>query len=210
MSFSCLNESGYIGSMMMRGRRAVSRMPSSRSNSQVRFCCAISRRCSLFARRDDHALHGLQLLIEEIAQPRQFLRRRTDRSRARSRRIGWCGRDSPIGPGRRRAGPAAMASCLLRCRWPPKGLRSLRSGLRSKFLRLPRLRPRAAPLRRISVWASLSAPSWPSSDLRFGFGGFVAASPSLLGGLVADFQIAQDRARQLGEAASDRASCFRA
>jgi len=52
MSFSRLNESGYIGSMMMRVSREVSSMPSSRSYSQVRFCCAMSRRCSLLARRE--------------------------------------------------------------------------------------------------------------------------------------------------------------
>ena len=52
VSFSRLKERGYIGSMMMRGRREVSSMPSSRSNSQCRFCCAISRRCSLLARRE--------------------------------------------------------------------------------------------------------------------------------------------------------------
>ena len=111
MSFSCLNERGYIGSMTMRGRRDVSRMPSSRSNSQVRFCCAIRRRCSLLARRGDHALHGLQLLVEKIAQAGEFVRRRRDRSR---RAVSSnCGRENSVAPFAcsRKAGRAARASC---------------------------------------------------------------------------------------------------
>ena len=38
--------------LMMRGSRAGSSRPSSRSNSQARFCCAINLRCSRLARRD--------------------------------------------------------------------------------------------------------------------------------------------------------------
>src|SRR5258705_504166 len=51
ISRSILKESGCIGSTTIRESRALSRMPSSRSKSQERFCCAIKRRCSLLARR---------------------------------------------------------------------------------------------------------------------------------------------------------------
>src|SRR5215510_8438380 len=51
VSFSRLNESGWSGSTMMRESRAGSSRPSSRSNSQARFCCAIRRRCSRLASR---------------------------------------------------------------------------------------------------------------------------------------------------------------
>src|SRR5262249_11130371 len=51
VSFSCLNESGWSGSTTMRESRAGSSNPSSRSNSQARFCCAIKRRCSRLASR---------------------------------------------------------------------------------------------------------------------------------------------------------------
>jgi hypothetical protein len=51
VSRSTLNESACSGSVTTRVRRAVSSRPSSRSNSQARDCCAISRRCSLLASR---------------------------------------------------------------------------------------------------------------------------------------------------------------
>src|ERR1044071_44777 len=44
VSFSRLNDSACSGSMMMRGSRAGSSSPSSRSNSQARLCSAINRR----------------------------------------------------------------------------------------------------------------------------------------------------------------------
>ena len=50
-SRSCLKESGCIGSMTTRVSRAASSVPSSRSKSHARFCCAISLRCSRLARR---------------------------------------------------------------------------------------------------------------------------------------------------------------
>src|SRR3954454_23509731 len=51
MSRSRLNDSGCCGSVITRDKRAGSSMPSSRSNSHERFCCAIRRRCSRLARR---------------------------------------------------------------------------------------------------------------------------------------------------------------
>ena len=48
-------------------------MPSSRSNSQARCCCASSRRCSRLASFDDHALQVGQLLVELLAQPGQLI-----------------------------------------------------------------------------------------------------------------------------------------
>ena len=48
-SSSCLKESGAVGSVITRVRRAVSSTPSSRSKLQDRFCCAIRLRCSLLA-----------------------------------------------------------------------------------------------------------------------------------------------------------------
>ena len=50
--FSCLNASGFIGSMMACGSLEVSRIPSSRSNSQDRFCLASRRRCRRLASFD--------------------------------------------------------------------------------------------------------------------------------------------------------------
>ena len=51
ISFSCLKDRACCESMITRGNRAVSRMPSSRSNSHERLCCAINRRCRRLARR---------------------------------------------------------------------------------------------------------------------------------------------------------------
>ena len=51
VSFSCLKDSGCVGLATIRASRAPSSMPSSRSNSQERFCCAISLRCSRLASR---------------------------------------------------------------------------------------------------------------------------------------------------------------
>ena len=51
VSSSILNESEVAGLTTTRDRRAVSRMPSSRSNDQERCCCAISLRCSRLAMR---------------------------------------------------------------------------------------------------------------------------------------------------------------
>ena len=73
MSFSRLKDSGCCGSTMTRGSRAGSSMPSSRSNSQDRLCCAISRRCSRLASRDDDRREILELLVEIGAQPLQLL-----------------------------------------------------------------------------------------------------------------------------------------
>jgi hypothetical protein len=47
-----LERQGAVGSVMTRVRRAVSSIPSSRSKLQLRFCWAISLRCSLLARRE--------------------------------------------------------------------------------------------------------------------------------------------------------------
>ncbi|MNY53561.1 hypothetical protein D3C86_1893260 [compost metagenome] len=52
LSLSILKDRGLVGSVMTRVRRAVSSTPSSRSNDQLRLCCAIRRRCSLLASRD--------------------------------------------------------------------------------------------------------------------------------------------------------------
>ncbi len=51
VSRSALKESGCIGSITTRGNRAVSSIPSSRSKSQDRLCCAMRRRWSRLARR---------------------------------------------------------------------------------------------------------------------------------------------------------------
>ena len=51
VSRSTLKDSGCIGSTTTRASRAGIEQPSSRSKSQERFCCAISRRCSRLARR---------------------------------------------------------------------------------------------------------------------------------------------------------------
>lgn len=52
VSFSCLKDNGKSGSATTRASLAASNMPSSKSNSQLLFCCAKSRRINLFARRD--------------------------------------------------------------------------------------------------------------------------------------------------------------
>ena len=52
VSSSSLKAREAVGSMMTRVRRATSRIPSSRSKVQDRFCWAISLRCSLLARRE--------------------------------------------------------------------------------------------------------------------------------------------------------------
>ena len=52
--------------MTTRDSRAVSSMPSSRSKSQERFCCAIRRRCRRLASRADDALQVRQLLVEKL------------------------------------------------------------------------------------------------------------------------------------------------
>ena len=51
VSSSILKVSGAKGSVTTRDRRATSSTPSSRSNCQLRFCCAIRRRCRRLARR---------------------------------------------------------------------------------------------------------------------------------------------------------------
>ena len=48
-------------------------MPSSRSNSQCRFCCASKQPLQLVGQARHHRRHRRQLLVEKIAQPRQFL-----------------------------------------------------------------------------------------------------------------------------------------
>ena len=58
VSCSTLKLSGVVGLATTRARRPASRMPSSRSNSQLRFCCACKRRCSLFARRETAPFSG--------------------------------------------------------------------------------------------------------------------------------------------------------
>ncbi len=72
-SFSRLNDSGDCGSTTTRDSRAGSSMPSSRSNSQARFCWAIRRRCSRFASRATTRGEILQLLVEISAQAFQLL-----------------------------------------------------------------------------------------------------------------------------------------
>ena len=52
VSFSCLKARGFIGSITTCGSFDVSRIPSSKSNSQERFCLASSRRCRRFASFD--------------------------------------------------------------------------------------------------------------------------------------------------------------
>ena len=49
ISFSCLKASGLNGSIMTLGNLEQSSVPSSRSNSQVLFCCAINFRCRRLA-----------------------------------------------------------------------------------------------------------------------------------------------------------------
>jgi hypothetical protein len=58
VSFSTLKDSGVVGLATTRASRPASRMPSSRSNSQLRFCCACSRRCSLLASRPTAPFSG--------------------------------------------------------------------------------------------------------------------------------------------------------
>ena len=51
VSCSILKLSGVVGFATTRAKRPASKIPSSRSNNQLRFCCACKRRCSLLARR---------------------------------------------------------------------------------------------------------------------------------------------------------------
>ena len=68
VSFSCLNDKGCSGSTMTRVSREGSSKPSSRSNSQARFCCASNRRCSRLASRATTPWRVRQLLVEIAAQ----------------------------------------------------------------------------------------------------------------------------------------------
>ena len=49
ISFSILKDNGEVGSIITRVNFETSKRPSSRSNSQERFCCANNFLCNLFA-----------------------------------------------------------------------------------------------------------------------------------------------------------------
>ncbi len=79
--------------MTMRVRRAASSMPSSRSKSQERFCCAIRRRCSRLASAD-HALEMLPAAGRGGRAGGRAPRRRTAPRRRPPRRTSPCRRDT--------------------------------------------------------------------------------------------------------------------
>ncbi len=152
-------------------------MPSSRSNSQERFCCAISRRCSLLASRETTPCIACKLLIEEIAQPRQFLG------------VAKIGRFDDLVELR---GVDLIAPLVLMGEGlfgPPRASCRLRAPARRTFLRSARRASRS----------SVSSPSSPSASRKFGFGAVRSSSslspPSwLLGlafaGVIAEFSSA--------------------
>ena len=73
MSSSRLYDSASIGLTTTRDKRPASSMPSSRSNSHARVCCASKLPLQPVGEFGDHALQMLQLLIQLLAQPRQFV-----------------------------------------------------------------------------------------------------------------------------------------
>ena len=58
VSRSILKLKGVIGFATTRASRPASSVPSSRSKSQARFCCACSRRCNRFASRATAPFNG--------------------------------------------------------------------------------------------------------------------------------------------------------